>query len=189
MSQFNQNLMSGILPNDKKIELFSCHTTTKVFFIQNGKTKPFSELNSVAKSSLLELMLTDDVAMKDLKEYSLNDALEIFAYHCFGASDNDTDVFENGSWGNVEKTTCEDSCMCKKWKSKRVEFNGQYLTARELQVVQYLATDYADKEIAVFLKISASTLDTHKSNIMRKMNVHGKSGIITEAIKKHLIKL
>lgn len=189
MMQINQNLMSGILPNDKKIELFSCDTTFKVFFIQNGRTKPFADLNTKAKENLLELMYADDVAMADLKDLNIDDALEQFAFHCFGASDNDTDVFEDGTWGNVEANTCDSSCMCSKWKSKRVEFNGQYLTARELQVIQFLATDYADKEIAHFLNISQSTLDTHKSNIMKKMNVHGKTGIITEAIKKHLIKL
>lgn len=189
MMQVNKKLMSGILPNDKNIELFSCDTTKQVFFIQEGKTRSFSELNLIAKAKLLELMSTDDVAMEDLKHLPIAEALETFAFHCYGASDNDTDVYEDGTWGNVEASNCPPDCKCSKWKSKRIAFNGQYLTPRELQVIQFLATDYADKEIADFLKISISTLDTHKKNIMNKMNVHGKAGIITKAIKNNLIKL
>lgn len=34
MMQVNKKLMSGILPNDKNIELFGCDTTKQVFFIQ-----------------------------------------------------------------------------------------------------------------------------------------------------------
>lgn len=189
MNEGTQNLISGIIPTDKKIELFADHPRKKVFFIQNGQTKPFSELNHTAKDNLLEMFLNDDIAMRDLGRMPLSAALEEFVLHCFGAADNETDVYEDGSIGNVEKTACTAYCMCAKWKSKRVNINGNYLTARELQVVQFLASDYADKQIAMFLQISHSTLDTHKNNIMRKMNVQSKAGIITQSVKLNLLKL
>lgn len=189
MNEGTQNLISGIIPGDKKIELFADRKIRKVFFIQNGQTKPFEKLNKIAKDNLLELLLNDDVAMKDLGHLHLSEALEEFVFHCFGAADNQTDIYEDGTIGNVETTACTTYCMCAKWKSKKVSINGNYLTARELQIVQFFASDYADKQIAMFLQISHSTLDTHKNNIMRKMNVQSKAGIITQSVKLNLLKL
>lgn len=189
MAQVTQNLISGIIPGDKKIELFGERKHRKVFFIQNGKTKPFNQLNNIAKDNLLEMFLNDDVAMRDLGNLSLSAALEEFVFHCFGAADNQTDIYANGTIGNVETTACTASCMCAKWKSKKVNVNGNYLTARELQIVQYLATDFPDKQIAAFLHISHSTLDTHKNNLMRKMKVQSKAGVISKAIKLNLINI
>lgn len=187
--QGTQILISGIIPNDKKIELFADQNSKKVFFIQNGKTQPFTQINKVAKENLLEMFMADDVAITDLQHLPINEALEQYVYHCFGATDCDTDVYEDGTIGNVELNSCTADCMCSKWKSKKVQINGNVLTARELQIIQFLATDYADKQVAQLLNISQSTLDTHKANIMRKMDVHGKTGIITQAIKLNLIQL
>lgn len=187
--QVTQNLISGLLINDNKIELFSCQQTKKVFFIQNGKTQHFEKLGSKIKANLLEMLQNDAVAMNDLQHLSINHALEEFAFHCFGATDNSTDVFEDGTFGEVEANACDTECFCNKWESKKVNINGNFLTPRELQILNYFATDYADKEIALFLSISQSTLDTHKTNLLKKFNVHGKPGLITEAFKNHIIKL
>ncbi|KAA5532779.1 response regulator transcription factor [Paenimyroides baculatum] len=187
MNEVTQNLIAGIIPTDKNIELFAERKHRKVFFIQNGQTKPFSQLNDIAKDNLLEMFLNDDIAMRDLGKLPLSAALEEFVMHCFGAADNQTDIYADGTIGNVEAVACSPCCMCAKWKSKKVNVNGSYLTARELQVVQFLATDYPDKQIAIFMKISQSTLDTHKTNLMRKMNVQSKAGVITQAIKLNIV--
>ena len=187
--QYTQNLISGLLISDNKIELFGCQQTKQVFFIQNGQTKQFNQLSNQIKANLLEMLQNDAVAMNDLQHLSLNKALEEFAFHCFGATDNNTDVFEDGTFGEVEANACEPECFCHKWNSKKVNVNGQFLTSRELQILSYFATDYADKEIAMFLHISQSTLDSHKTNLLKKFNVHGKPGLITQAIKQNIIKL
>lgn len=189
MNEGTQNLISGIIPSDKKIELFADRTFQKVFYIQNGQTKPFSQINQTAKNNLLDLLLNDDVAMRDLGHLHLTEALEVFVLHCFGAVDNQTDIYEDGTVGNVEANACTPCCMCAKWKSKKVNVYGSFLTARELQVVQFIATDYPDKQIAMFLAISESTLNTHKSNLMRKMQVHSKAGVVSKALKLNLLNI
>lgn len=183
------NLISGITPNDKKIELFADRTIKKVFFIQNGKTKPFSKLNNEAKSNLLELLLNDDVAMRHLAHLPLSVALEVFVMHCFGAADNQTDIYEDNSIGNIETSACTADCHCKTWKSKKIMVNGSYVTPREMQLLRLLASDYPDKQIAMMLDISQSTVDTHKANLMRKLHVNSKAGIITTAIKLNLLNI
>ena len=170
--QFNTNFISGIMPNDKNIEIFGCQATRKVFFIQNGKTQNFNELEKNKKEVIAELFFSDAVAQKD-----------------FGSADNSTDIFEDGTLGNVEFNTCKVGCRCEKWESKRVKINGFAITPRELQVLKFLATDYADKEIAHILNVSPSTLDTHKAHLLRKFSVHSKSGLISEAFKLKIITL
>lgn len=188
-TQFNTNFISGIMPNDKKIEIFGCKTTRKVFFIQNGKTQTFNELDKKKKESIADLFFSDAVAQKDLGYLKLTEALEEFALCCFGAADNSTDIYEDGTLGNVEFNTCDTGCRCEKWESKKVKVNEFAITPRELQVLKFLATDYADKEIAHILNISTSTLDSHKTNLTRKFHVHSKSGLISEAIKFKIITL
>lgn len=49
------------------------------------------------------------------------------------------------------------------------------LSQRELEVLKLVARGYADKEVAVRLGISPSTVDTHVRSIFRKFSVHSRS--------------
>lgn len=46
------------------------------------------------------------------------------------------------------------------------------LTAREVEVLGLIARDLSTREIAVELDLSIKTVETHRSNIMRKLNAH-----------------
>ncbi len=61
------------------------------------------------------------------------------------------------------------------------------LTARERQVLKLIAESYINKEIADYLCISVKTVETHRSNIMRKLDLHSASELTAYAIKKGLI--
>lgn len=70
----------------------------------------------------------------------------------------------------------------------RVELsNERPLTPRQLEIVKLCASDLCDKQIAAKLGISVSTLNSHKHLAFEKLNVHSKSGLITEAINSKLI--
>jgi len=70
----------------------------------------------------------------------------------------------------------------------RVELGEERnLTTRQLEVVKLSASDLCDKQIADQLGISLSTLNSHKHLVFEKLNVHSKSGMITEAINSKLI--
>ena len=62
----------------------------------------------------------------------------------------------------------------------------QSLTARERQVVQLLAEGKTSKEVAVELNISVKTAETHRANIMRKLNVHSVSDLVRYAIRNNI---
>lgn len=62
------------------------------------------------------------------------------------------------------------------------------LTDRELEVVQLLAREYTNDEIAAELHISYRTVETHRKNIMRKTKSGNLAGLIKYAYSKGLIK-
>ena len=64
---------------------------------------------------------------------------------------------------------------------------GDLLSSRERQVLQLVAEGKTTKEIAAVLGISVKTADTHRSRIMRKLDIHDKAGLVRIAIRRGLI--
>lgn len=64
---------------------------------------------------------------------------------------------------------------------------GDRLTARERQIVQLLAEGKTSKEVATALDISVKTADTHRANLMRKLNLHTLADIVRYAIRNKMI--
>jgi len=58
---------------------------------------------------------------------------------------------------------------------------------RERQVLQLVAEGKTTKEIASLLGISAKTAESHRSNLMDKLNIHDTAGLVRYAIKNGLI--
>jgi DNA-binding NarL/FixJ family response regulator len=61
------------------------------------------------------------------------------------------------------------------------------LTAREREIVQLIAEGASTKEIASVLGISVKTADTHRANLMRKLDIHSVSEIVRYAIRNRMI--
>ena len=61
------------------------------------------------------------------------------------------------------------------------------LTPREREIVQLLAEGKSSKEVAVTLEISVKTAETHRANIMRKLEVHSVSEVVRYAVKNQII--
>ena len=56
------------------------------------------------------------------------------------------------------------------------------LTDRESEVLRYIALGYSNKEIAELMQVSVKTIEAHKANAMRKMNMHSRIDIVRFAI-------
>ena len=63
------------------------------------------------------------------------------------------------------------------------------LSDREREVLKLLADGLALKEIASRLVLSVKTVDAHKTNMMRKLDLHDRSEVIKYAIQRKLIRL
>jgi DNA-binding CsgD family transcriptional regulator len=61
------------------------------------------------------------------------------------------------------------------------------LTPREREVVQLLAEGKSTKEVAVALGLSVKTAETHRSNIMRKLQLHSVSDLVLYAVRNNIV--
>lgn len=61
------------------------------------------------------------------------------------------------------------------------------LTSRETEIVQLLAEGKSSKEVAASLNISVKTAETHRANIMRKLQLHTVSELVRYAVRNQII--
>jgi len=61
------------------------------------------------------------------------------------------------------------------------------LTDREKEVLQLLAEGRSNKEVANLLDLGLSTVETHRANLMQKLNLHNTAEIVLYAVRKGLI--
>jgi DNA-binding NarL/FixJ family response regulator len=61
------------------------------------------------------------------------------------------------------------------------------LTDRERQVLQLLAEGRTNKEAAQLLGLAPSTIETHRTNMMQKLNLHSTAEIVLYAVRKKII--
>jgi two-component system, NarL family, response regulator NreC len=71
--------------------------------------------------------------------------------------------------------------------SQRPKTSYDRLSTREREVLKLLAEGLSVKEIATRLNLSVKTVDVHKYNLMRKIDVHDRAELIKYAIQKKLI--
>jgi DNA-binding NarL/FixJ family response regulator len=61
------------------------------------------------------------------------------------------------------------------------------LTDREKETLHLLAEGRSNKEVATLLDVGLSTIETHRANLMQKLNLHNTAEIVLYAVRKGLI--
>ena len=72
-------------------------------------------------------------------------------------------------------------------RSPRKSPSWEGLTAREQEVLKLVAEGYKTREIADYLSLSRKTVEKHRSNMMRKLDLHGVSAVTAYAIENGLV--
>src|SRR3977135_1046519 len=67
------------------------------------------------------------------------------------------------------------------------ELIRERLTSREREIVQLLAEGKSSKEVASSLGISVKTAETHRANVMRKLELHSVSELVRYAVRNQII--
>jgi two-component system response regulator NreC len=70
---------------------------------------------------------------------------------------------------------------------RHVEDTYELLTAREREILQLLAEGKSNKEAAAMLNLSVYTVETHRTHILQKLNVHNVPELILYAVRKGII--
>jgi two-component system, NarL family, response regulator NreC len=72
---------------------------------------------------------------------------------------------------------------------QRANLRRSTLTPREREVVKMIAEGNSAREIAGLLGLSVKTVEAHRFNLMRKLDIHNRAQLVTYAIQKKLVKL
>lgn len=65
--------------------------------------------------------------------------------------------------------------------------DGISLSEREIEVIKLISDGFTNKEIADTLFLSTHTVNTHRKNIMHKLNIKNTAGIVIYAVKENII--
>jgi DNA-binding NarL/FixJ family response regulator len=76
-----------------------------------------------------------------------------------------------------------------RWGDLQPEQNESGLSPREREILQLIAEGYTNKEISEILTISIKTVQTHRSNLMKKLDLHDRGELIKYAIQKKIIEI
>jgi DNA-binding NarL/FixJ family response regulator len=85
----------------------------------------------------------------------------------------------------ISKMLVED--YMRQMQERQIEDSYELLTTREREVLQLLAEGRNNKEVAAILNLSLYTVETHRGNILQKLNLHSGAELILYAIRKGVI--
>jgi len=85
----------------------------------------------------------------------------------------------------ISKMLVED--YMRQMRERKVEDSYELLTTREREILQLLAEGKSNKEVAAMLSLSLYTVETHRGNILQKLNLHSTAELVLYAIRKGVI--
>src|SRR6185369_6442269 len=99
------------------------------------------------------------------------------------------DVYRGGSYLSPRMLSQLVDDFRSRIKSAHRQPRFATLTAREKEILKFLAEGESVKEIAAGLNLSVKTVEAHKFNLMRKLDIHNKAHLVQYAIQKKIIKI
>ena len=72
-------------------------------------------------------------------------------------------------------------------EQRHVEDTYELLTQREREILQLLAEGKTNKDVAAMLNLSVYTVETHRTHILQKLNLHTVPEMILYAVRKGII--
>jgi len=88
---------------------------------------------------------------------------------------------------SVSKTVINSFLTAEPEKKAKSPKTKGMLTKRENEILRLIAEGYSSREIGELLSTSMKTVDTHRHNIMKKLNIHRKTELIKYAIEQGII--
>ena len=85
----------------------------------------------------------------------------------------------------ISKTLVDD--YVRRLQQRGVEDSYELLTTREREILQLLAEGKSNTEVAQVLNLSLYTVETHRGNILQKLNLHSVPELILYAVRKGVI--
>jgi two-component system response regulator NreC len=115
------------------------------------------------------------------KGYLLKDSADVDLYRAVEAVANGKSFFSP----TIANTLLED--YMRQLQQRGLEDTYDLLTDREKEVFQLLAEGKSNKEVATALNLSTATVETHRTHIMQKLDLHSVADIVLYAVRKKII--
>lgn len=119
--------------------------------------------------------------MAGAKAYLLKDSAEVDLVRAIQAVAKKKSFFSPA----IAQTLLAD--YLQKLQQKGLQDSYALLTDREKEVLQLLAEGQSNKEVASHLNLSLYTIESHRSHIMQKLNLHNTAEIVLYAVRKKII--
>jgi DNA-binding NarL/FixJ family response regulator len=156
------------------------------------------ELNGLDATRRIHKMLPDAgilILSLYFSDQLLRDVVEAGARGYILKSDTDRDLVAAVNLianGKTFFTSCASDLILKDSSmmsgSPDAQLNErQRLTPREREILQLLTESKTNREVAELLGISRKTVEAHRTNLMRKLQVHSISELVRYAFKNHII--
>lgn len=85
----------------------------------------------------------------------------------------------------IANTLLED--YMRQLQQRGLQDSYDLLTDREKEILQLLAEGKSNKDVATLLNLSTYTVETHRTHIMQKLNLHSSAEIVLYAVRKKII--
>ena len=85
----------------------------------------------------------------------------------------------------ISKMLAED--YMRQMRQRGVEDSYELLTPREREILQMLGEGNSNKDVATKLNLSLHTVETHRGNILEKLNLHSTAEMILYAVRKGIV--
>jgi DNA-binding NarL/FixJ family response regulator len=115
------------------------------------------------------------------KGYLLKDSAELDVIRAVQAVAHGRPFFSPA----IAKTLLED--YMRYLQQRNIQDSYDLLTDREREILQLLAEGKSNKEVANLLTLSLYTVETHRTHIMQKLNLHNTAEIVLYAVRKKII--
>ena len=115
------------------------------------------------------------------KGYLLKDTAEVDLYRAVESVAQGKSFFSPA----IANTLLED--YMRQLQQRGLQDSYDLLTPREKEILQLLAEGKSNKEVATALDLSTSTVETHRTRIMQKLDLHSAADIVLYAVRKKII--
>ena len=115
------------------------------------------------------------------KGYLLKDTADVDLYRAVQVVSQGKPFFSPA----ISNTLLED--YMRRLQQRGLQDSYDLLTDREKEIFQLLAEGKSNKDVATLLNLSPSTVETHRTRIMQKLDLHSSAEIVLYAVRKKII--
>lgn len=161
------------------------------YCLNSGRVTDFNQFDDAFLSIVEPQILKHHLKIKAIHRMGITDRAGVIGQYLicnYGGFDHQADMIDGQLqateyWPCPKRGKCSfEGIVCDGLKTA----SGEYLSPREIQITRLIAEGCLDKDIAIKLNISLTTVATHTKNIRRKTLLYRKSDITRFAIKNQL---